>query len=776
LTIALTDPTPGCGRDRLRWFTKRPKYSILADMNVISSQAQLSDLLDRYGRLGPGEKLIMQMKSLVCLPTTKTVFLTCLTKAGLRASDGKLWSFASVNAVLDALVGQGLLTQELACPMVLFHQLSVDAAASENGTALIGAVRNAFPGQRVSYASVSYPDPETLMRGLRLAIYANDAEDFAKIRARFDIELAPRRAADFLAMLLASEPLEPNWLAGRHPTIQRALFEAKIVAFVETGMPAPDLESLFDRFRAQRYTKEFASVLPILLQYDLLAGRMDDLHQGMAAIDDKSGETYLTLQGAVAFLEGRNEVALAQYRGALKLRRKRLGRRKVFFGDVHGLLFLMTLLQAHDAALHPEIQTGVELAAAEPSPYAAGFLAIQALLWLAQGLQTKATELLGRLRKHMPVEPLSAACIILAEHASGGDLAKKHRTDIHRRFEALKDRLPLVARIHAEVLAATSPAPGPFAAYVAATAGSLGIVFTRIIQIRQPWERALESLDAFLGAGATSAGPARVPGKAKRLAWFVNPDTQHIEAVEQSSKGGGWTDGRPVAMKRLHEQDPRLDYLTVQDRAALRTIRRETTGWYGDDNYHFDPLRAMPALVGHPTVFDARHRARLLELVAYPVELVVTEQSAGYRLALSHTAEEPSIFLEAETPLRYRVVEFPQRMLAVQEILGKRGLTVPRSARDQVIAMVRRDNPSLPIRAEIAEIEAPGIEGVTTPWCNFCGRTTECGPVLSCARSVRRGRPMSRVWVAGPFWRPSPASRRAPTAIWCASLLTGQTW
>jgi hypothetical protein len=31
-------------------------------------------------------------------------------------------------------------------------------------------------------------------------------------------------------------------------------------------------------------------------------------------------------------------------------------------------------------------------------------------------------------------------------------------------------------------------------------------------------------------------------------------------------------------MKRLHEQDPRLDYLTEQDRRALRTIRK-SVGW-----------------------------------------------------------------------------------------------------------------------------------------------------------------------------------------------------
>jgi hypothetical protein len=48
---------------------------------------------------------------------------------------------------------------------------------------------------------------------------------------------------------------------------------------------------------------------------------------------------------------------------------------------------------------------------------------MQALLWLVQGLEAKARELLVTgLRKAMPAEPLSAACVALAEHAVDADL------------------------------------------------------------------------------------------------------------------------------------------------------------------------------------------------------------------------------------------------------------------------------------------------------------------------------------------------------------------
>ena len=186
--------------------------------------------------------------------------------------------------------------------------------------------------------------------------------------------------------------------------------------------------------------------------------------------------------------------------------------------------------------------------------------------------------------------------------------------------------------------------------------------------------------------------------------------------MERSAKGAnGWTSGRNVAMKRLHEQDPRLDYLSDHDRRALRTIRKTSVGWYGQENYDFDPYATLLALVDHPLVYDYRCRDQRLELVSYPVELVVSEHARGYRFTLSHRAAEPTVFLEAETPTRWRVVDFALRLLDLQEILGAGGLIVPRQGRERVMALVKIQHPSLPIRADIAEADLPAISGRPEP-------------------------------------------------------------
>lgn len=679
------------------------------------------DLWEKYTALPENPKRVLRLKSLVFLPTGKTLFLQCLTRGGLRMADGKAWSSRSLNAVLDDLRAANLLTDDLICHPLLLHPVAVDAMASADGEALAEAVRQAFAADSRgfgSYAYDSFGGYDAPARRLRLAIYMNDATAFAANRNRHEKLAVSPDTSGLLASLFQGVDLEVDWLDSRHPTIQAAIFGAKLAAFLQSAHPDPGLPSLIRHFRERQGKEDFAPIGRMLLDYTLLAGQLSEVKRELPTLRGPQDDERQGLEGTLAFLEGRNDAALRHYRQALKLRRKRLGKRKVFLDDMHGLFFLMALLHANDAAVQPEIQAGIDaaLSATSRSSYVGGIYALQALLWLVQGLDAKARMLLESLHGSMPAEPLSAACVYLAEQALDADLVLRHRAELVGRFEQLKDQLPLIARIHAGILAEMPNAPAEYELYLTRTGQDLGISFTRIVRIRAPWERALESLDAFLDAGAAKPANSKGPRKAKRLAWFVDPETRYVEAVEQSLKGESWTDGRPVALKRLHERDPRLDYLIEQDHAALRGLRKESGDWYGPDSYAFDPARTIPALAGHPAVFDARQRSRPLELVRYPLEVVVAERHDGYHIALSHNAATaPTVFLEAETPSRYRVIEFPQRMLAVQEILGARGLMVPKAARDQVIALVTRDNPTLPIRTDIAEATQAALEGNPAP-------------------------------------------------------------
>jgi superfamily II DNA or RNA helicase len=683
-----------------------------------SPDAAQSAEWDRYTRLPPDLQAVMRLKSLLVPHVGKSKFTDTMLRANLRTQVGRAWTAQAIAAAIEALQTQGMLTDSLDCPPNLLHPIAVEAAACAETERLVGGILKMLSPRQTQYY-YGYADPydrEAMQRLLRLAVYTDDESLFVASRDVCDKRIGSHSGAAFLGATFAEVPLQVDWFASRRPAIQIALLETKFHGFLPTGATSGDLPALVAYARNRLGQDGFDAIRPLVLRYDLLRARLDELRAGAAALDN--AVTKGAIEGTVAFLQGRNDDALLHLRAALKLHRKRLGKRKVFLDGEHGLFFVMALLHAADPALHQEIEAGIEVALPPAGqywvgPHDGGFLAMRAVLWLARGLEPKARALVTQLRARMPAEPLSAACVALAEFFVDQALTRANEADLASRFAALRDSMPLIARIHGELLAEVAAEPAPYRTWLAATGGDGMFRFARLIKTSLAWERALETLDTFLGEGDPDAPKA--PRKAKRLAWFLDPETQNVEAVEQSAKGrDGWTDGRPVAMKRLHEQDPRLDYLTPQDRLALRAMHRESVGYY-DESYIFDAPRAIPALVGHPALFHASHRSQKLELVSYPLELVVTGQSGGYRIALSHTALEPTVFLEAETPSRYRVIAFPESMLGVQEILGPDGLTVPAAARDRVVAMARHNNPALPVRAEIAEIEHSGIEGQAAP-------------------------------------------------------------
>jgi len=679
------------------------------------------DLPEQLARLTPAERRILRLKALVGLATNKNDFLTLLNGSGVTAPGGGSWSYNLINPILNRLLMLGLLKPNFSCLEPLRHALAIEMIAAPEGPIAAEAVRRMFPAAVSRYYSYSpQSDPGVGVR-LRLSIYQNDADAFRLAIGEYDKAYSSAAGPYILEALFADTILDVSWLAGLALDIQFRLFWIKLARLLTTGETTADMPELMAHYRAREDTPGYAEFKWAILRVDILAGELVAARRKILAMPEEAPETSPSTQhlllGSVKFLEGDNDEALAEYRLALKLYKKEVGKRKVYFEGYNGLFYLLALIRANDSALHEEIQTNLDAIDHADNPFRSGFQAVQAMLFLLRGTEAKARSLLVDLRKLAVREPVSAACLALMELLVDPALAKAWIKDTEARFAALAHTLPLIARIHAEILTKISDRPAPYEDFLrVAPDGGPRIAFTELVKLQQPWERGFESLANFLGAGAPAPAVLPTAPKSRRLVWFVDPESKRVEAVEQSAKGvNGWTSGRNVAMKRLHEQDPRLDYLSDHDRRALRTIRKAFASYYGQEDYDFDPYATLLALVGHPLVFDLRRRDQRLEFVSYPVELVVSEHAGEYRFVLSHRAAKPTVFLEAETPTRWRVVDFAARMLALQEILGEGGLIVPPQGRERVMALVRVQHPSLPIRADIADADLPAMSGRPEP-------------------------------------------------------------
>ncbi|NGZ27900.1 MAG: DEAD/DEAH box helicase, partial [Magnetococcales bacterium] len=421
------------------------------------------------------------------------------------------------------------------------------------------------------------------------------------------------------------------------------------------------------------------------------------------------------------------------------LLRQHLRKRKVVFENFHGVFYLLVLLTSGDALLLNEMSNALQAVSLENNPDRPAFVAMHALLLLQQGCEAEARQLIQNWRAVTRRTPLCHLCLELAEFYINREESNTNISQLQTKVRLFTPVLPMMAHIFTAIIhrhRGETPPASPWRD------------FTTLIAQQENWQRTFQALQAWMQTNKVRETTSSST-HSKRLAWFINTRQGFIEdVVEQSFRvRQGWSDGRPVAFKRLHEQDPRLDYLTEQDRRALRTLRKDGMGWH--DSYIFDTKETLQLLVGHPALFDSNNRRSPIELFSYPLELVITSTRRGFRLALSHQADAPTTFLQEESPGRFRVIHFSEKHLLLHRILPNKGLEIPEQAKQDLVNLIHQQGLPLSMRVEVPGLDETAQEGNTTPVLQL--RPLEQG--LKCTLQVRPFGPQ------GPGYFPGQGNR-----------------
>jgi superfamily II DNA or RNA helicase len=676
-----------------------------------------SGVLDQ---LPPADRMIAELKALVGDGMTKGVFFETLRKLGLPSPDGRAWSGQKVNESVDRLVRKRVMSSDLAVAEAWREPLMLRVIGRPSGATLIAAVRAAAPrsfreGGGLYYYGGSPHSDVDLARSVRLAAMSGQTAEVERL-----IGLAERATAEDVhdvatgAILLSGCPADLGFLDGLEAPLRDRVAAAHVEMVLNDGAVDDRRAALIQALRTRDGDwREAPRLDQALLRLDLLGERPDSARARIARLRTSAPVAALMAEAALAFLTGPAALSLPAFREALKQHRKAVGRRKVALPREFALYHLLALFAAGDVALHREIELLLEIGERGDKQVN---IALKGLLELVAGRDARAqvmAEGFGRLPAYWRVGqgPVETAVTTLALGViGGGHIADRAVADL-KSIDAWGALAPLAARILSEVHGRFSKKPEAWSGILQALGPGYGRSWLEIVPIRPSWERALDKLEGFL------APPAEVKPDAsaqtRRLIFLLDSDTSDIRPMEQAAKRDGWSAGRAVSLKRLHQRDPKLDYLTPEDHLVLGAIRISRD--YYSETYQFDTDRGPLALIGHPRVFDADHPERRIELVAYPVELVVREEGDQIRLALSHRAEAPRVFVEVESPTRWRVVQVTQALVELAEILGPQGLVAPKTARDRVVALVKADNPRLPVRSELEGVSADVVAGEVRP-------------------------------------------------------------
>ena len=672
-------------------------------------------------RLQPFERRVAELKALVIGPQNKTAFFELIRRLKLPSPDGRVWNAAALQETLERLRRQRVLDVDFSVSREWRDMIVLALRAQPEGLAQIRAALDALPksAREKRRSAWDYLPPlrsdVDFGRSLYLSVLLDDAAAVQALLAAVAQDQRNAEADDqaALAAIFAHCPADPGFLAGLQPALRDRVAAAHVTALLDHGALDETVSALIAAAHERGWGPGLPHLDRALLRLDILAERFDAAALRIERLRPEDPLAATMAEASAAFLAGRDQAAVELFRSALKLHRKQIHKRKTSLPDEAGLFHILALFAGGGATALDEIEALLDALEGREEATRAAVPALASLADLVAGRDAKA-------KAHFAVgqkaaNPLAAAIIAMALGVVDGTLAAKRESHSAAAIQRWGAELTVPARVLAEVHARFSAdAIGWTNQLIRLRAGTVR-KFLDIVPIRAPWERSLDRLAGLVGPASAGDTRPEPVARAKRLAFFLDPATREITAHEQSAKSGTWTLGRAIALKRLQQHDAKLDYLTAADLPVIATLREEKSYYYGAASVFFDPYHGPLALIGHPLVFDARTPERRVELVRYPVELVARETASGIHVALSHFSDEPAVFIDEETPARWRIVELSEKLVALGEVLTSDGIAVPADGRDRIIQLIRTENPLLPIRSELTGVEGSAVPGDPTP-------------------------------------------------------------
>lgn len=691
------------------------------DINQLRRQ-----LNERYQKIPLEQQQIVRLFSVIYEPVTRSSFLKCLNAiARLRGSviavtknDGKAFNSKDLRSNLEVLLEQDLIIQQRGkspqCNPLIAEIATRDAIQAGVWEEMVKVTETCLPIHTYynNEDARNFKCIEQLVREVRIGIYRQDM-DF--IRRQFECYRkygynSEQISLENIIELLLNNPFDPYWFN----QLPQELYELGLGSILlDSVINLSPGEEQFAFLKAEVNKPEgrcSANLRLLLTQQYILRNDLEAAKHCLEKVEQKYQEPANVFWGWLAFLAGDHQKAIACYTSALKSFKKATKKRKVFFDDIGGIFFILALLQEGSAARLQEAESYCVIMAANSNSWLD-----YVYTWLLQALRIQQGDMSQKEWSnvaHIPdyeegysVETFFCSlCLYWVDQPQ----AKKRLPGL---LKSLADRAEAIGyywlAVEAAELLSRLKTKKSLVEEVNSNSAKLSLV--DLIKPQQPWELSLKAL-ANLQKPEVEA---KIETE-KRLVWLLTFYTSSfmLQPREQKIKvKGGWSKGRPVAVKRLYQNPGQFDYLTTQDLKVASHIETDYYGYYNEVEYSFSD-RAMVALVGHPLVFWSDSPTTRVDIVSGEPELIV-KKVKGERLSLEFSPKlrsDKDILLVKETPTRLKVIEITPEHQRIATILGKNNrLNVPAAASEQVLAAISGVSPIVTVHSDIGG----GVESAT---------------------------------------------------------------
>ncbi len=549
------------------------------------------------------------------------------------------------------------------------------------------------------------------------SIYANQNDCFL---AHHDSVSYCNMLVEYLIDTLGKHQIDLDWLASRNEVIRQYICIALLSHYYCNHKPAVDHEAIFVVFSShtdQGIKQDYLLYYSAIIQ--LSVGNREAAQAYFARIEDEKSGFSLALQATFLFLDMDFDAASKVYRKALAAIRKQSEIGCYYFDNILGIFH--GFCQAYVDKNYKQLTTN----AMNYTKFLDGYwtLPMGKSYWLFPiigsvegGDQKEAKRALLSMFASAGafIHPLLIALYQLLCYMTNKDYLNQEQDALYKQLEHIvQTKQRLAAHLFYELLAKTQRYQSEACAFLDTSPIKLRLL--NLIHVKDNWEYSFQALEGLLMDGAHA--PTGAPVKTKRLMWLVDPDRHTLDVAEQSlSKSGQWSRGRALSLNKLKHflDEPNLDYLSSQDKLVIVGIIEVDDGWRGS-HYRFSAYHCFLALVGHPHIAHYQNRDVSIELVLGEPELHIEETKQGYHLSLSHFLPDAGLIIEPESLNKYRVIDFTNAFASIGKVIGKKGLTIPASAKDKVLRVIQHAKRDIKIHVGISDIDIPEIAGDAAP-------------------------------------------------------------
>jgi superfamily II DNA or RNA helicase len=664
-------------------------------MAKFSSTRKITHLLSQYEALAREEQELLQLISIIFEPAGAAAIITCFQEFTGRHDDANLPGAARPqSAMLRKLQEQDLVTWRCQCHPLMVEIISRKALTAGNFARMARIVGKHLPANGQAYDTLLQKSLRHL-REMRIGLYLGKFDHFNEHLLRY-YDCPDTSELHSPLVEIVNNPFEARWFSTLPPHLQlHSLHEISRKSLLDLESFDLPLAYLTDENTLKVIPRQgWPSIYYLIILNQLLRADMDAARLKIAEAGNHIDS--FGLRGWLEFLLGNNPAAIASFQEDLIELRIKKEAKNVFFIGMEGLIFILALLKSGDYRKYPVISSFIATVETEQSnnPLLPAYRILQQVT--KAKLENFKPDFTSQIWQQGGKDAVTALFMGLGSFWLNGTLEAGQRDELHEFYtRARENGYDWLAMEYAALLyqATEIESYQDFSVAVCRKAAITSLL--AVLPHEKAWQRALKALN-IVSLEDEDAGPPQY-----RMVWLVDFKDGFVTIHPREQKltaSGKWSQGRSVALKRLHAGE-NLPFLTEQDQRIRASLRKKE--FSHETSFEFDMDETLSALVGHPLLFSSAHPSVPVEFTRGEPELHATQTADKVLLEFSSPIGDEKVMAVRETPTRFRIIEISEKHRKIAAIIGDDGLRIPEGAKKQVLETLGNLSSCLTIHSDI---------------------------------------------------------------------------